>query len=209
MKRKIVIFDMDGVIFDSVAFAAQHVRSQYPDMTEEMHQELLSGNFHEELAKLTIPKLQLTDEERATRKLEYSKNKLTMPLYGGIKELLIDLHNQGYLLMLNTSAYERNCIPLLERENLTRLFTLVAAAELSKSKVEKFNIIKEQYGVTADEMIFVTDTLGDLREAERAGVPTVAVTWGGHNETFFTREPHTNLIKIVNSMSELKETIEQ
>lgn len=208
MKRKIVIFDMDGVIFDSVAFATQHIMSQYPDMTTDMYMELMSGNFHEEMGKLTIPKLELTEEEKAVRRSEYSKNKLEMPIYDGIQELLTDLHTKGYLLMINTSAYERNCVPLLERNDIAQLFTFIAAAELSKSKVEKFNMIREQYGVTADEIIFVTDTLGDLREADIADIPTVAVTWGGHNETFFTREPHANLIGIANSMDELKDFIE-
>jgi phosphoglycolate phosphatase len=178
-------------------------------MTEEIHKELLNGNIPEEIKKLTIPKVQLTDEEKAIRRSEYSKNKLAMPLYEGIKELLIDLHTAGYILTINTSAYERNCLPLLEQENLLELFDFLATSEVSESKVEKFNMIKEKYGVTVGEMIFVTDTLGDLREAERAGIPTICVTWGAHNEDYFTREPHANLVGIVNSMSELKKAIER
>ena len=58
------------------------------------------------------------------------------------------------------------------------------------------------------DMLFVTDTLGDIREADIAGIPTVAVTWGAHDESYFNREPHENLLKIVSSVSELEGFIE-
>jgi methionyl-tRNA formyltransferase len=35
--------------------------------------------------------------------------------------------------------------------------------------------IEEKYGVSKENMIFVTDALGDVRDASVAGVPTVAV----------------------------------
>lgn len=53
-------------------------------------------------------------------------------------------------------------------------------------------------------MIFITDTLGDIRDADLANVPTVAVTWGAHNRSFFNREPHKNLVKIVDDVEELQ-----
>ena len=75
--------------------------------------------------------------------------------------------------------------------------------------VDKFNLIAEKYGVENKDMIFITDTLGDIREAEIAGVPTIAVTWGAHDISYFTREQHTNLVKIVDTPEELESWIRQ
>ena len=65
------------------------------------------------------------------------------------------------------------------------MFDFLGTAEISKNKVEKFKILKEKYGIREEEMLFITDTLGDLRESSEAGVPTVAVTWGAHKREHF------------------------
>lgn len=209
MNRKIIIFDMDGVLFDSEAVAVQSLMYQYPGMTKEMQKEVLTGNFHEEIAKITILKIEETEEEKSDRQRKYAEDKAKSPMYDGIKELLTNLHKDGYTIAMNTSALDRNCIPLIEGAGITNFFDFIATAELSRSKVEKFKIIKNKYGVEESNMLFVTDTLGDIREADLAGVPTVAVTWGAHDRSYFSREPHDNLIGIVDTVSELEAFIKK
>jgi phosphoglycolate phosphatase len=208
MKRKILVFDLDGVLFDTLAIVEQAMIDSYPGLTKEMSRELLCGNYYEETEKLTIPKKSETEEEAAERKLLFSKKKAEALAYPGAKGLLEKLYREGYMLVLNTSAYERNCLPLLERADMAKLFDYLATAEVSKSKVEKFKVIQEKYEVNAEDTLFVTDTLGDLREADIAGVPTIAVTWGVHNRSYFTREEHPNLIAIVDSFDELMKVVQ-
>ncbi len=206
---KVIIFDMDGVIFDTVATSQQYLMQQFPSATAEMQKELLTGNFHEELQKFkatNAPKAE-TEEEIEARKAAYSLKKLGAKMYDGMHDLLHELHEKGYILVLNTSALPRNTVPLLEKADIARIFDFVAASDVSKSKVDKFKIIEEKYDVSKDQLLFVTDTLGDIREADTAGIPTVAVTWGAHDHSFFGREPHANLKGIVDSVEELREFI--
>ena len=70
-------------------------------------------------------------------------------------------------------------------------------------------MIQEKYNIQKENLIFVKDTLGDIREADIAGVSTIAVTWGAHDEAYFTKESHGNLLKIVDSMEHLESTIEE
>ncbi len=200
---------MDGVLFDSEAIAMQSLLYQYPGLTKEAQKEILTGNFHEEMAKITIPRREETEEEKLNRQRKYSEDKSKVAMYDGAKELLTYLHSEGYTIVLNTSALDRNCLPLLKQAGITNLFDFLATADLSKSKVEKFKIIKNKYGTNENDMLFVTDTLGDIREADVAGVPTVAVTWGAHDRSYFDREPHTNLIGIVDSIGELEDFIKK
>jgi phosphoglycolate phosphatase len=208
MKRKIIVFDMDGVLFDSVAVTEQFLYDRYQGMTKEMQMEILCGNFHEELKKITIPKKELTEEAAEARRALHTENKSKVPMYEGAKELLEELHKEGYILALNTSAYAKNCLPLLERAGITALFDFLGTAEISKSKVDKFKVIEEKYGFDNQHVLFVTDTLGDIREADIAAVPTVAVTWGAHDRSYFTREEHKNVVGIVDSFDELKKNID-
>jgi phosphoglycolate phosphatase len=207
MKNKIIIFDMDGVLFDTTAVASSNMRYRFPDITPEMEKELLVGNFHEEVSKLTLPRRPETEEEVSARKLRYAEAKALSLMYAGVKELLVDLKNHGYTIALNTSAYDNNCLPLLVNSNIKDLFDFLGTAEISKSKVEKFKMVQEKYGVEKDDMLFVTDTLGDIRESDIAGIPTIAVTWGAHDKSYFEREEHKNLIKIVDTAEELKNLI--
>lgn len=198
---------MDGVLFDSIGFAKESFLKGHPGMTDEMYREMGMGNFYEEMEKYAHLKTPETEEEAAKRKAVYAETKSRTPMFDGTKELLISLHGSGYVLVLNTNAYERNCLPLLERSGIMPLFSLIAAAELSKSKVEKFRLIDEKYGFSKEDTLFITDSLGDVREADEAGIPTVAVTWGIHDESYFNREPHANLIGIADSVVRLKDFI--
>lgn len=207
MKNKLIIFDMDGVLFDTSEIARNHLMNLYPDATEEILLEILTGNFHEELKNTTLVKKVETEEEKEDRKRNYYASKANALMYDGMKDLLVKLNDEGYLLALNTSAYEITTFPLLEKAGVKDLFDFLGTAEISKSKVEKFNIIKDKYKADLKDMLFITDTLGDIREADIAGVPTVAVIWGAHNENYFNREPHVNLLKIVYSVAELEDFI--
>lgn len=64
MKNKVIIFDLDGVLFDSIAISEQYFFDVYPGSTKEMVRDLLSGNYHDEIQKITIPKKQETDTEK-------------------------------------------------------------------------------------------------------------------------------------------------
>lgn len=199
---------MDGVLFDSTLVAQKHISALYPQLTDEMHKELLTGNFHEEIKKLTIPRIIETDEKKKERQLQYATEKAQTKMYGGMKDLLNTLCTKNYILVLNTSAYDRNCIPMLEAAGIKDLFNFLGTGDVDKSKVAKFTMIKEKYNADNNEMLFITDTLGDIREADSAGVPTVAVTWGAHDMSYFTREHHSNLLTIIDSISDLGTFIE-
>jgi phosphoglycolate phosphatase-like HAD superfamily hydrolase len=209
MRRKIIIFDLDGVLFDTSAVVEQYVLDQYPGMTKEMQREILCGNFHEELGKITLPKKERTAEEAENFRILFAEKKSKAPMYKGAKELLLAIHKEGRILALNTSTFSHNCLPLLERAEIISLFDFIGTAEISKSKVAKFKAIEEKYGFDGNSALFVTDTLGDVREADIANVPTVAVTWGVHDRSYFTREEHKNLIGIADTFEELRKFIEE
>jgi phosphoglycolate phosphatase-like HAD superfamily hydrolase len=209
MNTKLIIFDMDGVLFDSVKLVNDLFMLTYPTMTQDIMDEILCGNFHEQLEKfkLTNKPIDETAEEKEARIAAYTKQKKETPLFKGILELLTELHIAGITQVINTSAFKKNCVPLLDYAGIRHLFDFVATKEVSTSKVEKFKIIQEKYKIPKQKILFITDTLGDIIEAETADVRTIAVTYGAHKRTHFTRTKHKNLLAIVDSVKELGEAI--
>lgn len=207
-KPKIIVFDLDGVLVDTSDITGSYILEKYPTLTREIQQEILSGNFHEEMQKIKlVHKPTGTKEENEARFAAFTTKKTKALLFTGIFELLEKLKSNGYILAINTSAVERTCLPLLRNLNVLQLFDFVGTAEISRSKVEKFSIISTRYNIAPSEMLFVTDTLGDVREAQAAGVPTVAVTWGAHDRSFFMREKNDCLVAIVDTVEELEKII--
>ncbi len=200
MPTPLVIFDLDGVLFDSIGFARDHFLARHPGVTAAMYDEIHTGNYHEGARRYAHLKMPLEESEEHESRARYAERKRNeVAMFAGMKELLHALRAEGCLLALNTNGFEKNCYPLLERAGVKDIFDLIACAETSMDKVEKFGIIEAGLGITAQHSVFVTDALGDVRDAERAGIPTIAVTFGVHGRDYFTREPHPLLLGIADS----------
>ena len=208
-QKKIIIFDMDGVLFDTIPYARQAFLETHPGVTADIYNEIHSGNFYKEASKYSHLRIKETEEQRKKRNLDYADKKSKSRIFDGIKKLLTQLKDEEFILVLNTNAYDRNSFPLLENGGISTFFDFIASAELSKDKIEKFELIVKKYNAEKENTLFITDALGDVRDADIAGVPTVAVTWGVHDSPFFKREKHSNLLDIVDSVEDLNKAIKK
>lgn len=201
MKKKLIIFDLDGVLVDSTKLVSDYHTLLKPSITEKILNEMLCGNYHEEIGKHEA--VYGVIEESREQEAKFQLEKAQSPVFEGMTELLMDLYKCGYVLAINTSSYYHSCAPGLERAGILKYFDVIATADVSRSKVEKFKILEEKFKLPKEDIIFVTDTLGDVREADISGIPTIAVTYGAHDRTYFEREKHRNLKAVVDSVEEL------
>ncbi len=208
MKNKLIVFDLDGVLFDSIELMHEYTAARFEHIPRQAIMELHTGDvdFSDIKSEKWIKKPE-TPEGIEARLQEYRDKKLSILMYPMMKELLHRL-GEGATLVVNTSAATEASLPLLERERIDDLFSLVATRDLHASKAEKFKLIGETFKTEPHEMLFITDSLGDVREAKHLNVPTIAVTWGVHDRSFFEREPHPHLVAIVDTVDELGKMID-
>jgi phosphoglycolate phosphatase len=203
---KLLIFDMDGVIFDSVGAIMEYQMYKYPTVTREELLENLKGGEDSPLANHT--RIKRSEEQKALDQQRYLDAKMQSIVFPGMRELLSHMHRQGYTIVLNTNAYMKNTDPLLKKAGIFELFDMVATRDLHDKKSEKFQLIDQHYSAGTADTLFITDTIGDIREAAKAHIPTIAVTWGAHTREHFEGESFDNLIDIVDSVEELQQRIE-
>lgn len=101
-------------------------------------------------------------------------------LIDGIDEVTRSLA-ENYEMHVVTSGDQDSISLYLQNNGLRSHFGSVLGWQTHESKIEKFKML----GVSKEEAknhLFITDTLGDLEQANSLGLPAIGVSWGFHNE---------------------------
>lgn len=178
--KKHVLFDFDGVIGDTAELNWEIVQELHNGVTKEQY--LIQHHLGNVFEHPSIPFTKETSNKYAeTYNLLLSEEH--------IRNALPSLCSLGkeYVLHVVSSNCEVAIRGVLARSQVEQYFGLILGKEAHASKVEKFNRLFAEEGFGSDETVYVTDTLGDLIEATKVGLPTVAVTFGYHPITLLTR----------------------
>ncbi len=171
-----IIFDFDGVLTDSCAFHIENINKHFGvGITRTEYEDLHNGNFYD----APLEKMQKFKATQYPDLVAYEQSRL--PLMDRAKEVLDYLHTKHHLHIIS-SGWERQIRPFLVHHNIENKFTNIFCAEHGKLKSDKFNMLFNTEKITPEQCLFVTDTLGDIREARSVGVDTIAVTFGFHNQ---------------------------
>ena len=183
---KKIIFDFDGVILDSFDIVLRelgnlHQKFHLPELTKEKLSDLFDGNFWENHKALG-----LSEEDESKLKVELkdalARTQSEMPLFEDIKEVLKELSKSSQLVILSSNHAE-NIIKRLEYEEIRDAIEYVSGTETPGNKKEK---VQEIIKNTEGPIVFVTDTKGDLLEANDLDVTKIGVTWGYHSRERLT-----------------------
>lgn len=188
--RKFVLFDFDGVIADSYAVAWMTARKLCVRLTDTEYRGLFEGNVYERHDVF------LSEDHGPECRHDLDWFSIFTPafeekasLFPGMREVIEKL-SHAYMLIIVSSTLTSPIQGFLEKHHIGRYFSEVLGADVHRNKHEKIKMVFEKYGTSASECIFITDTLGDMREARLAGVGAIGVAWGFHSrETLAKGEP--------------------
>lgn len=172
---KAIIFDFDGVIADTFQLNLDILREQKGPVKAGIFRDHFNGNIWEK------PVIKFSKEEVKYGFTEYHARldaKHLFPVRDQIGKLA-----KKYKMYIISSSPERSIEKFSELAEISKYFEKILGYYAHQSKIEKFKMLFQEYNLNPEECIFVTDSLGDLREAKKVGVPTIAVTWGYHGKT--------------------------
>jgi len=189
---KSIIFDFDGVIHDTLELAFNISKTLYHNLSLDDYKDFFNGNVY---AGDTV------SDENKNKKFFSMQNKQFKELIieREIKAELLKMKDQFDLFVISSNM-ETTLNNYFENNNIIHIFKKVLGVETHKSKVEKFKMLQKEFSLTKENSIFITDTLGDIREANKIGFNTIAVDFGFHErERLKIGKP----LKIISNFKEL------
>lgn len=186
MKKKCILFDMDGTLVNSsltIANAINYVRSQlgFEPMEQENILKLVNDHSINPAQVFYHAKSFDSDHERWFSEYYTKHHDSELVLYEGIKSLLERLKSQGYSLGVATNAYRGSTLESLSHLGIVHLFDGIACADdVAQPKPHPDMLYKllDELSHTPQESLFIGDASRDQMASERAGIEYIMVDWG-------------------------------
>jgi phosphoglycolate phosphatase len=197
MRYDLVVFDWDGTLMDSTRLIARSLQRACADVgvtvpTERDALFVIGLNLHDTFNHVA-PDL---DEEGRGRLSEryrhhFLANEHEAPLYGGVVEMLSELHAAGRRLAVATGKARRGLERALDATGLRPWFEATRCADegFAKPHPGMLLMLLDITGVEPRRALMVGDTTHDLELAANAGVDAVAVSYGAHTEDLLATRP--------------------
>ena len=212
---RLVMFDLDGTLVDSVPDLATAVDRMLVEMGREPagveKVRKWVGNGVRVLVRRAladdIDHTAVSDAETEialARFLDiYADSHELITLYPGVHELLEALSTAAVELAVVTNKPERFVAPLLEQVGLGGYFRWIIGGDtLPQQKPDPAALLQVMRlaGVSQEQSLFVGDSRSDVLAARAAGVPCVAVSYGyNHGRPVAEEAPQL----VVDSLAEL------
>ena len=191
MSSPTIVFDLDGTLVDSnyqhaIAWHRAFRQHGYRAAIWEIHRHVGMGGdqFVEALLGEEAENAD-GDELRDGHSEEFAKLIGEVEAIEGASELIAELDDAGAKLIIGSSAAQDECdhyVELLGAAERIAGATTSADAEHSKPHPELVEVALEKYG-SGGPALMIGDATWDVKAAEAAGLPTLALLTGGFSES--------------------------
>ncbi len=197
-KLKVLIFDWDGTLVDSIEriIEAMHIASDtsgVPRCTDQAVRDII-GLAMPQAYDVLYPDAH--DAELKQRFIStYSDTYIRLEeqpseFYPGVMDALDNYRSAGYQLAVATGKSRRGLHRVLSGHNMLDYFDITRCADETRSKPDPLMLheILKHCAVTPEQAIMVGDSPFDLRMANNAKVPGVAVSYGAQSLSVLRNE---------------------
>lgn len=181
--KPLVLIDFDGVIADSFEFCYSKIRIDR-SLDRDGYRRFFEGN----VIVNTRSNLSKDEQTALLKKIYdgYNAGIMNVLLFEGIREELAAL-SKNHSLAIMSSADNGPIEQFLRQHTLFHHFETIRGRDNGESKTQKIHDILAEYGKEKHRCVMVTDTLGDVLEANHAGIHSLAVLWGFHQQETLDR----------------------
>ena len=188
--KKLVIFDLDGTLLDTIADLAEsanHALKQlgYPTRDVEKIRTFV-GNGVNKLLFRALPDEEKTEENMMRMRTHFvpyydAHNADLSAPYPGIVALLEELQAKGLRMAVASNKYQEATAKLVKHYfpmiDFVEVLGQREGINVKPDPTIVFDILKKA-GVSKEETLYVGDSGVDMQTAINAGVDAIGVTWG-------------------------------
>ncbi|HNZ64252.1 MAG TPA: HAD family hydrolase [Smithella sp.] len=181
---KLFIFDFDGVLADSLDVYEKTVTDCLKDIKQpfvrsrEEFLELFEDNFYTSLKNKGVD---LDVFMKAAGDILAQVKIRDMKPFPAVAAVIEELHKTHCLIVVSSNDYA-SIKEALDLFHYNDYFRDILGSDFMFSKKEKILYAAKKYNVELNNIYYVGDTTGDIKEGKAAGVKTVGVTWGWHSK---------------------------
>lgn len=174
-KKKLVIFDFDGVLVNTLPFCFKEHKDRNPSLTWKKFQDFSNGNFNDGIGREIATGLYKAHEKWNEA---YSENIKEIKIIDIIVETIKKL-SLNYILVIVSSS-STICINNFLIKEKINYFSDILGTDIHKDKTVKIKTLLNKYNILNKDAVFITDSLGDIKEGNECEVKSIGVTWGIH-----------------------------
>lgn len=210
MSFKVVIFDWDGTLVDSVEHIADSLHQAatelgYPARERAAYRDIIGLGIIEALEVL-YPELnrnEIQDVREGYARYFFARKTTPVNVFAGMAELLADLRTSGRGCAVATGKSRKGLDVALASSGLGSHFEVTRCADETRSKPDPLMLdeIIRHYGIAPSDAVMVGDSRYDLDMARRFDMPAVGVEWGVHDRAELGRY---SPVGVVSSVAELR-----
>lgn len=188
MKKKYVLFDLDGTLTDSQEGIMNSIEYALDSFGIQVEDRAVLRPWLGPPLVDSLMKYHGFDREQALKGVEKYREYFDVKgifenrVYDGMEALLSGLQAEGYILMTATSKPEVAAKRITDHFGLTKYFTFVGGASLDDSRVHKGGVIR--YVLETNQIqdrsavMMVGDRENDIMGAKQNGLESIGVLYG-------------------------------
>lgn len=180
--KKLVVFDFDGTIVDSLEesyriteklFNIFNINIEWKNIRE--YKRVKDKQLVHIVKKHNIKRLKLL--LFLTIAYNFFMKEYEPKIIKGIDRIIKKLKKKNVYVAINSSNFKRVIKKVLKKYNLLQYFDAIESFQL-ESKIDKMKKLIKKFKVKEEDVIFITDTINDIKEMENTNIITIGVTWG-------------------------------
>ncbi|MBH0002126.1 HAD-IA family hydrolase [Pseudoalteromonas sp. SWYJZ12] len=187
-KYKLVIFDWDGTVMDSVTKIVNCIRSSAESLnlvspSDEAIKNIIGMSLEKAIDVLFPDNVAQHQALISGYKYQYSVDTTPTPVFANVVSVLNALKEQGIVLAVATGKGRGGLERLLEQSQLRHFFSATRTSDDAQSKPSPDMLYQllEELGISAQHAVMIGYTQIDMTMAKAAGMDRIGVTMGVHN----------------------------
>ena len=209
MSTKLIVFDWDGTLMDSEAKIVTCMHSAINDLgmqqrSDDEVRHIIGLGLREALTQLYPEGTDSEYESLVERYRHYflHADETASPLFEGSRELIESLSQTEHFIAIATGKGRQGLDRVLNETGLADLFHYSRCADETHSKPNPQMLldIMDYLGVEKEHTLMIGDTVYDLQMASNAGVDSLAVSHGVHEQHLLQE---CNPLAIVSDINEV------